>query len=569
MSSDARLGHTLAARALRAGLVLTLASGATIVQAQSPEGLEAGRFHADDPLWRDPDMRDTPPVANHDLSKSYDFLQHTFRGSSRGTSGPALNVNTLGEVPDSSWFTNRIGVRELALDEIVRGPNSNDGPAPGRWEVLGRPEAGITPKFSIRDGRGDRYVIKLDPADCAELPSSVEVISTKIFHALGYHVPEDFIVRFDPADLEPAPDAKMRLQGGKRRPFTRADIQQWLKRQPRGADGRIRALASRYVPGPVVGSFEFVGTRSDDPNDIYAHERRRELRALRVFAAWLNHDDARAANSLDVYVTEGDRRYLRHYLQDFGSTLGSGSTSPQQPRGGYEYLIERRAILKGLGGFGLWTRGWMHAKYPTDMPSLGNVEADFFTPAAWKTEYPQPAFDRMDAADGFWAASLVARFTDATLRAIVDTGQLTDERAAQRLSEILIARRDKVVAYWITATTPLDAFALSADGTALHFENAAVRTGASGPGATYTARWVTLDNATATETAIGAGIAAAEPTVRVPSDAWGPPDAAGDRYAAVAIGVVDPRFPAWKVPVRVTLRLRDGRATVVGVERPR
>ena len=198
-----------------------------------------------------------------------------------------------------------------------------------------------------------------------------------------------------------------------------------------------------------------------------------------MFAAWLNHDDARAANSLDVYVTDGGRRYLRHYLQDFGSNLGSGSTSPQQPRGGYEYLIERGPILKGLAGFGLWTRGWMHAKYPTELPSLGNIEADFFTPAAWKTEYPQPAFDRMDAADAFWAASLVARFTDPMIRAIVDTGRLTDERAAQRLTEILIARRDKVVAYWITQTTPLDRFALSADGTTMAFENAAVRTGAS------------------------------------------------------------------------------------------
>jgi hypothetical protein len=566
MSSDARFSRAQAG-AVGSILVVALALAAPI-EAQTLDGVEGRRFHADDPLWHDRDMRDTPPVAEHELSKSYDFLRYTFRAP-KGLDGPALNVNTLGEVPDSSWFTNRIGVRELTLDEIVRGPDSNDGPAPGRWLVLGRPEAGITPKFSIRDARGDRYVIKLDPASCPELPSSVEVISTKIFHALGYHVPEDFIVRFDPADLEPAPDAKMRGDDGKRRTFTTADIRQWLKRQPRGADGRIRALASRYVPGQVVGAFEFVGTRPDDPNDIYAHERRRELRGLKVFAAWLNHDDARAANSLDVYVTEGDRRYLRHYLQDFGSNLGSGSTSPQQPRGGYEYLIERGPILKGLAGFGLWTRGWMHASYPTELPSLGNIEAEFFTPAAWKTEYPQPAFDRMDAADGFWAASLVSRFTDAMLRAIVDTGHLTDELAAQRLTEILIARRDKVVAYWITRTTPLDRFALSVDGAQLNFDNAALRTGSAAPGATYTARWFALDNATGVETAVGAERTAVEPTLPIPDGVWGAADAAGDRYAVAAIGVVDARFSTWSAPVRVTLRSRDGRTTVVGIERPR
>jgi hypothetical protein len=211
----------------------------------------------------------------------------------------------------------------------------------------------------------------------------------------------------------------------------------------------------------------------------------------------------------------------------------------------------------------------MHATYPTELPSLGNIEADFFTPAAWKPEYPQPAFDRMDAADGFWAASLVSRFTDAMLRAIVDTGQLTDERAAQRLTEILIARRDKVVAYWITPTTPLDRFELSADGSALAFDNAAVRVGAAGSGATFVTQWSALDNDAGAEMAVGPEIVVTASSVAVPGDTWGPVDAAGDRYAIVAIGADDPRFPAWKVPVRVTLRSRDGRATVVGVERPR
>ena len=30
--------------------------------------------------------------------------------------------------------------------------------------MTGRPDAGITPKFTIRDARGDIYLIKLDPA---------------------------------------------------------------------------------------------------------------------------------------------------------------------------------------------------------------------------------------------------------------------------------------------------------------------------------------------------------------------------------------------------------------------
>src|SRR5262245_38302976 len=91
-------------------------------------GLE--RFYPDDPLWRDDDMRTIAPPAEHELSKSYEFVANTF-GETARSFGPALNVNTLGEVPDSSWFTNRIGRYEMTVDEVLRGPNQTDGQAPG------------------------------------------------------------------------------------------------------------------------------------------------------------------------------------------------------------------------------------------------------------------------------------------------------------------------------------------------------------------------------------------------------------------------------------------------------
>src|SRR5262245_13545262 len=402
-------------------------------QLESWKKSELQRFYPDDPIWDDGDMRDIPPVASFDLSKTYEFLNETF-GDSVTSRGAAMNVNTLGEVPDSSWFTNRLGRHDMTIDEIVRGPNQVDGPAAGMWHVTGRPDSGITPKFTIRDARGDTYLIKLDPAKFPELPSSVEVISTKIFHAIGYHVPEDFIVTFDVARLDVAPGARIRTDNGQKRPIQMADVEQWLKTAPRTKNGSIRALASRYVPGKVVGQYRYTGTRSDDPNDIYPHERRRELRGLHVFAAWLNHDDARSINSIDTYIEEDGRHYIRHYLQDFGSNLGSGSTSAQQPRGGNEYLIERGKIAKGPYSVGLWQRDWTKAHYP-HLPSLGNIEADFFEPAKWKTEYPQPAFAQMDAADAFWAASIASRFSDDMIKAIVDTGELSNPEAARILTD--------------------------------------------------------------------------------------------------------------------------------------
>ena len=49
----------------------------------------------------------------------------------------AKNVNTIDEVPDSSWFTNRIGTRALTADEVMRGPVA--GPGAGSVGVDDRP----------------------------------------------------------------------------------------------------------------------------------------------------------------------------------------------------------------------------------------------------------------------------------------------------------------------------------------------------------------------------------------------------------------------------------------------
>lgn len=542
----------------------TIALMAISLDAQQPQR----RFYPDDPMWIDDDKRDIAPVAVDELSKSYDFVMNTFKRSKVTT--PAENINTLGEVPDSSWFTNRIGVRDMSLAEVLRGPDTIDGPAAGPWEVIGHPIAGVTPKFAIRDVNGNVFLIKLDPSNIPELASSVEMIGTKIFHAIGYTVPEDFIASLDPRQLRVSAKATIKSEDGGERAMTIADVQRWLKHQTHQADGTIRVLASRWVPGKVVGSFRFTGTRPDDPNDIYPHELRRELRGLRVFAAWLNHDDARSLNSIDTYVEEGGRRYVRHYLQDFGSTLGSGSTSPQQPRGGYEYLIEGDKIARGILGFGLWQRDWMKANYSKER-SIGNIESTIFNPVEWKTEYPHPAFDAMDAEDAFWAARIASRFTDEMLRAIVGTAKLSNAAAAETLTRVMIERRDKVVAQWITGVNPLDEFEARpvASGFVLLWDNAAIRAGVAHGGESYQTTWTSFNNMTGAEEAVLATEVEeySEPVARIPSAAFGPADASGARYAMATIRTLNAAYPQWARPVRVTVRDRDGVVDVVGIDR--
>jgi hypothetical protein len=356
------------------------------------------KFYTDDPVWHDNDKAvSLIEVTRHKLNDQYDFVQHSFSRPGDRSKAPAANANTLGEVPDSTWFQNRHGMYPMSLSELAQGPNSGDGPSREQpWSVIEAKTEGITPGFRIRDARGDVYFIKFDPMDNPEMSTAAEVISTKFFHAFGYNVPENYITFFNRGQL------RVHEKAG----FSEKDLDNLLKRVHQREDGTYRALASKLLAGVPVGPFQYFGTRPDDPNDIFPHENRRELRGLRVFAAWLNHDDSRAINSLDMVVNEDGKRFVIHHLIDFGSTLGSGSTGPQKVRAGWEYLWEPKAVLARIATLGMWDRAWIHAKYPK-LPSIGNFESSRFQPEEWKPEYPNPAFLNMTEQDAYWAAKIV------------------------------------------------------------------------------------------------------------------------------------------------------------------
>ena len=75
------------------------------------------------------------------------------------------------------------------------------------------------------------------------------------------------------------------------------------------------------------------GPAADDPNDRIRHEDRRSLRASWMLAAWLAVYDASAINTLDSYVEEDGRHFVRHYLIDFGAGLGSATSDVKGPHG--------------------------------------------------------------------------------------------------------------------------------------------------------------------------------------------------------------------------------------------
>ena len=396
-----------------------------------------------------------------------------------GNRKQAYNVNAFDGVDDSSWFTNRNEKTRMSLEETGRGPDTGAGPdRDGKWTVVRAKTQGVTPGFTIRDREGTNYLIKFDPVGYPELATGAEVVSTKLLHAAGYFVPENYVTWFRPGDLVLDEGVKMIDEKGRKRLMTESDLDGLLSRVESMPDGRIRALASRYLPGSPVGPFKYTSVRNDDPNDIIPHKHRRELRGLRVIAAWLNHVDTKSGNSLDSYVSEGGRSFIRHYLIDFGTTLGSAAHSPQTPKAGHENQIDLHAILWKIFTLGLYVPGWEREKVGGNR-SVGYFESTFFDPGSFKFSVPNAAFESCTDLDGFWGARIVMSFTDEQLEAAVAAGKYSDSEAAGHILRVLKERRDKTGRYWFSRVNPLDRFrlAIEAGRQILGFDDLAVEYG--------------------------------------------------------------------------------------------
>ncbi|HYO83110.1 MAG TPA: hypothetical protein VES20_17010 [Bryobacteraceae bacterium] len=342
--------------------------------------------------------------------------------------------------------------------ELRRGPGNAAPPAAdGVWTVVAAKPTGVTPGLTIEDRNGGRYMLKLDPPNQPELASAADVIGSKFFYALGYNTPENYIVRFHPSKLVTERAAPYRDEAGSVRVLTDRAVRQLLAAQPRDGQGRIRALASRVIDGELIGPFRFEGVRRDDPNDTVPHQDRRELRGMAVFSAWLNHTDAKAMNTVGAVVQEGGRRFIRHYLIDFGAALGSDSLAPKDPRLGSEYFVDLRPAAWQAITFGLVAPSWTRASFPR-LTGVGNFEADRFEPATWKPNCPNPAFARMDEDDAFWAARQLATFSDDDIRALVSTGEFSDPAATEWIASRLIERREQIVRAWTSSRLAVDSF---------------------------------------------------------------------------------------------------------------
>jgi hypothetical protein len=412
------------------------------------------RFALADPLWEDPDRNHlTQRPEEQVLGNAADVADKTlFRPLSQlfrfPLPGEARNANALDQVANSAWFTNRIGLFAMSPEAAARG--ACDGPpldaTSAPWTVINAKPNGANPGFFIKTAQGTPYLLKFDSPVQPQRATAADVIGSKFYHAAGYFAPCNQIVYFEREILEIGAKATATNIYGEKEPIRQADVEKVLSMGFRLKDGRLRASASQFLPGKPLGPWLYHGVRDDDPNDVVPHEDRRELRGGRLLAAWLNHFDTRAQNTLDLWVEREGRNYVRHYYIDFGDCFGSRWESDAMSRRlGHSYYMDFRHVFVDLVTLG---------------EIFGYYSARDFVPSRWKGGYPNPAFARMTDRDGYWMAAIISQYSEAHIRAMVRTGQLTSARAERYLVRTLVARRDAILAEYFTRVAPLDRFRL-------------------------------------------------------------------------------------------------------------
>src|SRR5215831_13795148 len=414
-------------------------------------------------FWSDDDMR---PVAKkperYDSPLAWNGAQQTIFGPLASaltlkTFRESVNVNALDEVPDSSWYVNRLAREPMTPEELAKGPCRGNSPDEGDfpWTVVGAKLEGQTPGFRIKSASGRSFLLEFDFPDQPEMASAADVYGSRIYHALGFNAVCDRAVYFRAEDLV-APDKPIGKAG---KVITREMVDALLAHAPPPVDGRYRAMASEFAEGESLGNWTYDDIRNDDLNDVVPHEDRRELRGTRVLTAWLNHYDTGENNTLAMWIKVGDSGgYVRHLTIDWNDSFGflwPPELDPIQRRLGTSYYFDFDLVLRDFVTLGIPERPWDKAHFGPTGKLLGYFTDADFEPEKWKPGYPNPAFSRMTERDAAWMARLLARIGEPHLRALAAEARLTDPQLVDELTRVLMGRRELILRRWLLRLSSL------------------------------------------------------------------------------------------------------------------
>jgi hypothetical protein len=279
-----------------------------------------------------------------------------------------------------------------------------------------------------------------------------------------------------------AADATAEARFGKHEPFTKDDLALLLGPRTRG--GQVRALASRWIDGQLLGWFSYLGRDKADANDRVRHEDRRDLRGFGVWAAWVDNVDTLENNTLDTYLGPSGHGHVVHYQQDVGGALGVFAARPTPGWMGHEGYFAVGRVLGSFATLGAIPRPFDRAKLERDrerarerFPELGYVDDARFDPKGWRPILDNPAFVRQTKRDRYWGAKRILAFQRADVEAAIRAGRYRPA-AAQRLADVLWGRRERIARASFDEVAPLDRFRF--EGDRLCFDDLWIQAGLGG-----------------------------------------------------------------------------------------
>ena len=175
----------------------------------------------------------------------------------------------------------------ISSRNLLYGPGSPELAPVAPFTFVKEDKGGESPKFVVRDARGDEWTVKLGPE------AQAETVSTRLVWAVGYFAEEAYY--FDEVSINGLPTLS------------------------RGRD---------YVTGQVVHGARFEPERATMISGSTWDWRKnpfddtRELSGLKVLMILLNNFDARSANNRIIYVDGARGKEARYYVTDLGATLG-------------------------------------------------------------------------------------------------------------------------------------------------------------------------------------------------------------------------------------------------------
>src|SRR6476620_8684953 len=234
-------------RAMQVSAALLVFAG--ILLAQEPPAATI-HFYPDDPLIDEPKPLPVADPRRRALSAVLESINSNLKSSGQQHPAdgviPAQGINTLGEVMNGDWYVNRHATHRMTVAELQRGRGNDHPPIMSDpWQVLIVKPFGVNPGLLIADANNDLYILRFDLRGHEGLATGAQIVTSNFFYALGYHVAENYIVRFDRSRLAAYDRGEAVSSGGRRRPLVADDIDRFLRNVPEGDDGSYRAVATR------------------------------------------------------------------------------------------------------------------------------------------------------------------------------------------------------------------------------------------------------------------------------------------------------------------------------------